>query len=301
MGYRNLYITNPARLSVTSGQLIVSDEDREIRIPIEDLDAVVLENMQSTVSVALLTWLASNKVAVFICDEKHLPAAVFLPYSQHSRQLRAEKLQLNAKKSIKKRLWQEIIKRKVKNQAIVLQHFGEEDTATTLESLASKVSSGDKENIEAQAAQKYFSALFGSEFSRREEDFINSALNYGYAIIRGAITRSIASHGLIASLGIHHKNELNGYNLADDFIEPFRPIVDLYVLYHFDETNSELTIEHKAELLNLLNLDVSIDGKLFSMSSAIELQVESFIKSLEQEQSKIILPKITKPNSHRYG
>lgn len=306
MGYRNLFVENAARLSVKNGQLVVCGEDeendsKEVIIPVEDLDAVLIENTRSTITIAAISLLGSNKVAVYICDEKHIPSAVLLPYSQHSRQLRVEKLQLSCKKPLRKQIWKDIVKRKIKNQSIVLSAVGEEETSIIIDRLSEKVSSGDKDNIEAAVARKYFSALFGTEFARREEDNINSALNYGYAILRGAIARSIASHGLIASIGVHHKSELNAFNLADDLIEPFRPIVDLYVFNHFDESESELSVERKAELLNLLNVDVVVDGKLHSITNAIELEVDSLVRSFEREQAMVILPKITQPNPHRYG
>ena len=169
-----------------------------------------------------------------------------------------------------------------------------------LEKISNKVNSGDTSNREAIAAKGYFSSLFGNTFNRNYENVYNAALNYGYSIIRGAIARTVVSYGYLPSFGIHHKSELNNYNLVDDFIEPFRPIVDLWVR---NNINSE-TIFNKnirAELLNLLNVDVKIQGKLQSVNNAINVMISSYTTAINQnDYKKLELPELLPIQIHSY-
>lgn len=169
-----------------------------------------------------------------------------------------------------------------------------------LTNLSSRVNSGDTENKEAIAAKAYLTSLFGNNFSRDYDDIYNSALNYGYSIIRGAIARSIVSYGYMPALGIHHKSELNNYNLADDFIEPFRPIVDLWVK---NNINNEYVFDKyvRANLVNLLNVDVKIQGKLQSIDNAINIMIASFTTAINQnDYKKLELPEIAPLQVHCY-
>lgn len=217
---------------------------------------------------------------------------VFIPFACHSRELKTIKNQLGCTESFNKRCWQKIIKRKIQNQATVLNLCNRELIADHLENLASKVNSGDTENREAIAAKAYFTSLFGSGFCREYDNVYNAALNYGYSIIRGAIARTIVSYGYLPSIGIHHKSELNNYNLVDDFIEPFRPIVDLWV-----KTNiigdAEFDKNIRAELVNLLNVDVRIQGKLHSVNNAINVMIASYTTAINQnDYKKLELPEL---------
>ena len=172
--------------------------------------------------------------------------------------------------------------------------------AEYLTNLAKNVKSGDTDNKEAIAAKGYFSMLFGGHFSREEENIYNSALNYGYAILRGAIARSIVSYGYLPCIGIHHKSELNNYNLADDFIEPFRPVVDLWVKENL-KNNTEFDKYIRAELINLLNADVLIQGKLHSVSNAINVMIASYTTAINQNNyMKLELPEILPIKIHSY-
>lgn len=169
-----------------------------------------------------------------------------------------------------------------------------------LENLAKNVNSGDTKNKEAIAAKGYFSSLFGKNFNRNFEDINNTCLNYGYSIIRGAIARSIVSYGYLPAIGIHHKSELNNYNLVDDFIEPFRPIVDLWVKTNINE-NTEFDKYVRAELVNLLNVDVFIQGKLQSVNNAINIMIASYTTAINQsDYKKLELPEILPIKIHSY-
>ena len=294
MAWRIIGINNPARLSLSNNQLLI-EQDEVISLPIEDIDSLVLDSYGITATANLLTALATGGTTVVICDDKHLPASILLPYSQHSRQAKISRLQIAASQPLRKQLWQTIIVQKITNQADVLQHF--QLNHTPLRDLASKVYSGDKTNRESQAARHYFSELL-EDSTRRKPMWHNAALNYGYALLRSSIARHIAARGLIASQGIFHRSELNSFNLADDIIEPYRPIVDEYVLshvapFHPNKPDEGLSTRDKQLILDIFNNSAIIGDKKYSLKHAIERTVESFVQAIEaSEADKLALPKL---------
>ncbi|NCC20295.1 type II CRISPR-associated endonuclease Cas1 [Candidatus Saccharibacteria bacterium] len=292
MAWRIIGINNPARLSLKNNQLLI-EQDETVSLPIEDIDSLVLDSYGITTTANLLTALATSGTTVVICDDKHLPASILLPYSQHSRQAKVSRLQLAASQPLRKQLWQTIIVQKITNQADVLQYFQLNDTP--LRELTSKVYSGDSTNRESQAARHYFSELL-DDSTRRKPMWHNAALNYGYALVRSSIARHIAARGLIASQGIFHRSELNSFNLADDIIEPYRPIVDEYILshvalFHVGEPDASLSAKDKQRILDILNYSAIIDNKKHSLKHAIERTVESFVQAIEAgDADKLVLP-----------
>lgn len=298
MAFRNVIIENPAKLTVRHNQLVVCT-DREHGLPIEDLSAVLLESNHSTITTAALSRLGQSGCAVFVCDEKHLPCAVLLPFAQHSRSLVSASNQLGASLPLKKRLWEQIIKSKIRNQSQCLHFCGLESDADHLLSLLPRVRSGDPENVEATAAQHYFPSLFWGGFIRTEENASNAALNYGYAILRGCMARFLAVYGFLPSFGIHHHSALNSFNLADDFMEPFRPVVDLIVA-RMELQDKGLAPKTKRELFNCLNLDVLSGGQHHSVSYAMERLVKSYGRSLEEGSPELCLPELLEGAPHRY-
>lgn len=298
MAFRNIIIENAAHVSLKNSQLVIRT-DAEHSVPIEDISALLIENKYSTVTTAALSRLGQCGCAVFVCDDKHMPCAVLEPFAQHSRELRVIKNQLSATEPMKKRLWQSLVVAKIRNQAICLELNGKNEVADSLLGMSERVKSGDTENVEATAAQKYFPALFEYGFTRDFDNGINAALNYGYAILRGCIARSLAAYGFLPALGIHHRSELNAFNLADDLIEPFRPVVDLLVSSAFD-SEDELTPDRKRLLFNCLNLDIISGNQHHSVAYAIERLVRSLSASLESGKADLCLPELIELKQHRY-
>lgn len=294
MAWQVIGISNPARLKTKDNQLVVA-QDNEVSIPVEDIDALILDSYGITCTAKLMTELATKGTTVVICDEKHLPASVLLPYSQHSRQAKVSKQQLTMSQPLKKQLWQQIIVQKIANQAAVLRRFNLNDTM--LQKYISSVKSGDSSNRESLAARAYFSQLL-DDATRRKPMWHNSALNYGYAMVRSHVARHIAARGLIASEGIFHRSELNSFNLADDIIEPYRPIVDLFVLSvvaptHIGDPDAALTKQDREHLVDILNYYVIIGNKKFTLKHAVERSVESFVDSIHaKEAGRLLLPSI---------
>ena len=299
MAFRNIVIENPARISVRNRQLVIHT-DMEYAVAIEDISALLLESRQSTITTAALSRLGQCGCAVFVCDEKHMPCAVLTAWQQHSRELTVLRGQMEASEPLKKRLWQSIVKAKLSNQAACLRFTGKTDQAKHLQSMANRVHSGDPENVEAAGAQYYFPILFGKDFTRGlDENGYNAGLNYGYAILRGCIARFLAVYGFLPVFGLHHHSTFNAFNLADDLIEPFRPVIDLLVFQNLTEED-ELTPPHKRLLFNCLNLDILSGGQHHSVSYAIDRMVQSLIQSLGEGAPKLKLPELLETEQHRY-
>lgn len=294
MAWRVVAIENPARLSLRDNQLVIAQE-MEVTLPIEDIDALVIDSHGVTLTTRVVTALATGGVTTVVCDDKHLPASVLLPYSQHSRQAKVTRQQLSMSLPLKKQLWQRIIIRKITNQADVLQAFRIDDMP--LHIYASQVKSGDTTNRESLAARIYFAQLL-DDTTRRKPIWHNAALNYGYAIVRSHLARHITARGLVASQGIFHHNELNSFNLADDLIEPYRPIVDQYVLehiapFHIGDQDACLTKHDRHLLIDILNCCAIINNKKFTLKHALERTVESFVECIDaKEAGKLLLPSI---------
>lgn len=298
MAFRNIIVESPAAISLRREQLIVRT-DSEHSVPIEDISALLLESRQTTITTAALSRLGQCGCAVFICDEKHLPCAVLTPYQQHSRGLPVVRMQIAMTEPAKKRLWQSIVKAKIENQAICLQLTEHTAEADTLRAMIDRVRSGDSENVEATAAQLYFPALFGQSFTRGEENGVNAGLNYGYAVLRGCIARHLAVYGFLPSLGLHHRSTLNAFNLADDLIEPFRPVIDL-LMSRSIAAEDELTPPQKRLLFNCLNLDILSGKQHHSVSYAVERLVQSLGRAMERPETKLTLPTLLESEQHRY-
>ena len=298
MAWRAVVISKPAKLRIQDDQLIVKQEE-EISLPLEDLAALVLESPAITLSTAVLARLATHDILLLACDEKHLPCLAALPFAGHSRLPKMQRLQLDASLPFQKRCWQAIIRQKVSNQAECLRVLGLHGDEL-LRALLPRVTSGDAVNVESRAARGYFRCLFGDDFLRGADDACNAALNYGYAILRGAVARALAAHGLLLAQGIHHRSELNPFNLADDFLEPLRPAVDLVVNTMMDG-EEEFEAAHRMTLVALLGCDVRIEEKIQSILRATEIMAASFTAACREKDPRLlVLPTILPVSLHRY-
>ncbi len=298
MAYRNIFIANEAKLKLKNNQLIVFNAE-EISFPIEDIRSIVIDNQYTCLTSSLMTKLADEGVCLIICDDKHIPSCELLPIGSYCRMNKRINLQFSQSKPKLKRIWQKIVQTKINNQAKCLEINSIEE-AKTLFAISKNVSSGDSTNREGYAARLYFKLLFGKEFTRDSENYINAALNYGYAILRSFIAKTVVAYGLEPSFGIHHKSQLNQFNLADDIIEPYRPIVDNFVYQNYINCEGTFSTAQKAELQLLLNSATVIDDNRHSVANAIELTVQSIISSFENEDIKLKLPDIIDTSYFNY-
>lgn len=300
MAFRNVYLQNDVYLKIKNEQLVVKKTNEEISIPLEDLNSICIESLQTVITTYTLKKFIEHDIIVYVCDEKHLPTGIIIGTNNYSRQLKNIKMQVEMSKPLMKRIWQDIIKVKVLNQANCLKELNIKEYSK-LEEMIIGITSGDKNNVEAKAASLYFKLLFGSKFNRSLDCIQNAALNYGYAIIRGMIARTLVMYGFEPSIGIFHHSQLNNFNLADDFIECFRPLVDLYILKNLDLTQDNLTPENKKEIYKIINCLVLIDGKKFNIQGAIEYMIKSFSTSINKNKNLIKLPYLIKLEEYRYA
>ena len=298
MPFRNIVITGTVALSAKKNQLLIDKKEEKISFPIEDISALMIESRYVSISSYALSQLSEFGVPVFFCNNEHIPNSVLLSYNSHSRQLKMTKVQFSLPKPLLNRLWQTIVVAKIINQSLCLDFCNVEDSKK-IKLLSQRVQSADKTNVEGVAAATYFKLLFGKNFTRNQDNIFNAALNYGYSIIRGVVARSLVSYGLDPSLGIHHKSELNNFNLADDIIEPYRQIVDLYVALNVSE-DDKMTPELKHELFGLLSVNVLIGEENFSVSYAIEKTVQSLSSCFVNNREDILLPTLCELKLHQY-
>jgi CRISPR-associated protein Cas1 len=301
---RTLFFGNPAYLRFKDEQLVVSlpeasmlpEKDRTITIPIEDIGFVVIENQQITLTHQLISALLENNVALITCDSRHMPAGLLLPLEGNTTQSERFKSQIDASEPLRKQLWQQTIRQKILNQAAVLRQEGRK--ANNMKYWADQVKSGDTENHEGRAAAYYWGELFDSslDFRRDPDGFApNNLLNYGYAILRATVARSLVASGMLPTFGIHHHNRYNAYCLADDMMEPYRPYVDQLVLEIMDgnEIPDELTKVHKAKLLQIPVLDVTINNRRSPLMLATQQTAASLAKCFAGELRKIEFPEMS--------
>jgi len=306
---RTLYFVNPTYLSLKNDQLVIRlpevekssvpesfKDDATRTIPVEDIGIVVLDHKQITLTHGVMEALLENNCALITCDSRHLPVGLMLPLSGNTTQTERFREQIEASLPLKKQLWQQTVKAKIENQAVVLSAARGEVVKNMLV-WANDVKSGDPDNYEARAAAYYWKSLFpmiGGFTREREGDEPNNLLNYGYAILRAVIARSLVASGLLPTLGIHHHNRYNAYCLADDIMEPYRPFVDRVVIEILDSGTScaELTKEIKSKLLGIPVLDVQINGQRSPLMIAAGLTASSLYKCFTGEQRKIAYPEV---------
>jgi len=292
---RIIEFSNPgSSLTITRGLLCVKLSTGEgggdsHKIPVDDIGAIVFSNSHFTISGSVLSRLAKKGVISCICDERYQPSAYLLPVSVHHESGARVEMQANLDGRIKAALWKEVVKAKILNQAKALRCIGVD--SKRMARLSQMVEPGDPKNIEAQAARLYWKLLFGNNFKR---DFnakdMNQFLNYGYAILRTCVTRSIIVHGLSPGLGLHHSNSRNPFKLADDLIEPFRPFIDVAVYELADGVSDDLSSEAKACLVNVMYKDFDFKGKQTNLWNGIARLLDSFVSVLSDNARKLEFP-----------
>ena len=279
------------RLTLDRGFLSISGPDGLLgQIPLDDVEAVIASSPAITYSNQALAALAARGAPVVICGTNFTPAAFLLPVNGHHAQGERVEAQAAATKPSKKRLWSEIVRAKLRAQAAALEREGL--NPLVVRTLVSRVRSGDPDNIEAQAAQRYLPALFGKGFTRdRDAQGINSFLNYGYTVLRAAAARAVVAAGLHPSLGLHHKSKGDALRLADDLMEPFRPAVDLIALKITKEGQTALEPVNKRQLASVLHSDYQTDEGVTTLSNALTRLAQSLAQIYLGERRRLLLPR----------
>lgn len=294
---RTLCFSSIGKLSLRYEQLVwTSAEGEERTVPIEDIGFIILESEKIQITSALLQFLVEKNVAVVVCDASHTPSAQLIPYAAHTTTAEHMEAQLAASEAVCGRLWRQVCRQKILNQAKLMERLKKGDVARMRE-LAESVKNGDPANCEGQAARIYFQALGPEGFTRdREGVWPNAPLNYGYAILRAAVARAIVGSGLACFCGIHHHNRYNAFALADDIMEPYRPFVDQYIfsgVRPFDFPIDEITKQMRARLLQMLACDVRLDGYKRPLMVALSYTTASFVRAFKKEASELVLPEMS--------
>lgn len=288
MNFRVVYINNPCSLNFKNNSLVVKNEQGETSIPLIDISTILIDNLQVHLSAYLLSKISESKVVCIIVDERHLPCGVLLPFNGKIRMMEAYKYQMNLQDEYIGKLWIKIIKNKIINQAKVLEYANQLSFIKVI-NYTQELQLHDATNIEGSVALLYWKLLFSNSldyYTRNLDNIRNSALNYGYAILRSIIANSLTCKGFILHQGIHHKNQQNQFNLADDIIEPFRPFIDIEVYNMFEiEGCSEqvLTKEIKKRLISIVDCIVLINNEKFTLLNAIDKYTDSLFNSFKNQ------------------
>lgn len=280
MSWRTVVVRGPAKLDLKLGQMIVRQE-KTTRVNLNEMAVLLIENTAVSLTACLLSELTARKIKVIFCDEKRNPQAELVPYYGSHDASAKVRAQITWPPFLREQIWTEIVREKIKNQALVLQQR-QLPQAALLQEYLGQLMPGDATNREGHAAKVYFNALFGAEFTRSRDIPVNAALNYGYSILLSAFNREIAAAGYLTQLGLFHDNMFNPFNLASDLMEPFRPLVDRAVLQMAPE---KLETEEKTKLVNLLNSEVTIAGKRQYLPGAIRIYCKSIFDVLNSEES----------------
>lgn len=289
MGWRTIYIEESNNISLYLDNIKILVENGQILVPLKDIDTLLIDNYKATISCQLISKCSQNNINLIICDINHIPFSQTLPIYGNCLSSKLLKNQLNWSEEIKGLLRQKIVKHKIINQKYILGVNQRNKKAIKLiEDLLETVEIYDKTNREGLVAKIYFRTLFGKEFIRFREDSINAALNYGYTILRSMISRSIVAKGLNPMLGVFHKGESNNFNLSDDIIEVFRPLIDHFVFNHIKE-DTIFNREIRLDILKFLSFKILINEKKQTISNAIDIFIDSIINFCENSKP-IIFP-----------
>lgn len=280
---------SPCKLFVKNASLHLEGEKGHLSVPLEDIWVVVVETHQAAITTAALAALSDAGIGLVTCGKDHMPNGLHLPIGAHSRHAAIVEDQLMIAKPLKKQLWRRIVKAKIINQATCLDLLGLPGSDKLLK-YASEVCSGDTTGREAVAASAYFKSYL-PDGTRRDSSY-TAALDYGYAILRAGIARTAVAGGWLVSRGIHHDNDLNAFNLVDDLIEPFRPVVDLAVAGL--PNDAVLDTENKLRLAAVFEGRVWVEGDAYMVQTAIERQLDTLKSAVKRRDASLLeLPSLT--------
>ena len=283
MSWRTIVISKRAKLDLQLGYMVVRSEE-VTKIVLSEISTILIESTAVSLTTGLLAELSKRKIKVIFCDEKRNPSSELVSYyGSHDTSNKIRK-QIAWKQNTKEAVWTEIVTEKIRKQKEILEILGKEESEL-LSSYIKEITWNDGTNREGHAAKVYFNALFGLDFTRTEDNYINAGLNYGYSIILSAFTREIVANGYITQLGLFHDNMFNQFNLASDLMEPFRVLIDQKILQM-----KLIDFEHneKMQLVDVLNQEVLIDGKKQYVNNAIKIYCKSVFDALNDDDSSLM-------------
>jgi CRISP-associated protein Cas1 len=304
MAARSLFITKPAHLAIQHGNIKIVTGDRTLHMELAQVCMIVLENPQIQLTMPFLQQCLEFGVGIIVCDDRHLPVGHFLPQTTVTRNFGRYALQDSMTVPFMKRAWAKLVSQKIKHQADVCRWLGYTEAYSKLQGFAKQVTSGDTENREGVAAAYYFRVIFGVHFTRDTPCWVNSCLNYGYTIFRSSMAKHVACAGLTPHKSLKHCNQYNAWNLVDDLMEIYRPLVDYYAVCNQGGStgdrlyadaanqadnqtnksdNTHLESMHRQNLIHLLSAEMTMQGQSVTSLYSMELLLDSFIRSMESK------------------
>ena len=292
MSWRTVLVEDGESLRLKLDSIIIEKNQKVFTIPLADISVIVVDGQQTTISARLLTQLSKYNISLVTCDESHHPIGVFNSFNTHSRASKLIYRQINLDNELKQKIWQQLVKFKLRNQlAVLMECESSELSIDRLNQYIQDVEPYDQTNREGHAAKVYFNELFGKKFTRQDDNMINVCLNYGYSIIRAHLARLVVGYGLSPLLGIFHRSEYNQFNLVDDLMEPFRPFVDYYV-YKNLMNERYFKSEHRQALISLMTKRCYYKSGQYTLQVVLEKYVIDFVAVLESGN----LEKLIEPN-----
>lgn len=283
MGFRTVIVNSRAKLEFRLNFMIVRGEN-EKRIFIDEINTLIVQSTAVSLTAVLLSELIRSGVKVIFCDEKFNPCSELVPYYGAHNTSKRYKIQMQWRDETKDEIWRLIIAQKITNQKNYLQKRGFIAEAELIGSYIPDILPGDTTNREGHSAKVYFNCLMPCGVSRRDGGFLNGCLNYGYAVLLSCFNREIVASGYLTQFGIWHDNEFNQFNLSSDLMEPFRTIVD-EVAFSLPEGDKEF----KRKMADILNFQISIDGKTTTLDLAVRTYVRSVLNALEASDPSLII------------
>ncbi len=306
MAWRGLHLSKAAYLRIDHRNLVIDFRGEEkgcARLPLEDIAYLILDSQEVSITGAALAAMSEHEIMVLGVNDRHLPAWTSFPWGLHHRQGEVTALQLNCSTPVKKRIWQHIVKEKIRSQAWALHSCGAKG-ADTVRCWANAVKSGDTNNVEARAAILYWEEIFAPRlFRRHDDDLPNALLNYGYSLIRAGLARHLCAAGFIPVLGVHHCSMSNAFNLADDLIEPYRPLVDYFVLRILGDRHSseKLNLDDRRALTQILEATVLLGEEEMTLFASIKLVVQSLKHAIKSRDPEMLIFPDLKPCKETSG
>lgn len=283
MAFRTLIISTHCKLEYSLEYLVYRGVDATKRIFLNEISTILIESTQVSITTSLINELVKRKIKVIFCDEKHDPIGEITPYNNSHNSSERILTQIERDKDTKDIIWKEIIKEKIKTESLMLRKYGALDASSQLENYLLNVENGDITNREGHAAKVYFNNIFYDGFSRKENCDLNASLNYGYTLILSQFNRIVTAAGYLTQIGIHHKGQFNPFNFSCDLMEPFRYIVDQYAIKIYKEK-----LDFKKELVNMLSINLIINGREVSFSNALTIYFNSVIEAINKQNPKLI-------------
>ena len=291
MGFRTVFVKNGESLRVKLDNLEVVKGRDSFVIPLSDIESVILEGEQTSISSRIMAKFAQNHIELIICDSKYLPAGIFLGLGQYHRSAKRAIWQSNWTADDRQVAWTSIVLQKMNNQIAYSELVNiDGERVEMMKELRNNLQIGDETNREGHVAKVYFNSHYGLGFTREDDSLPNACMDYGYAIIRAQIARCVVAQGLLPMLGVFHRNEYNSFNLVDDLMEPFRPLMDYYIHQKIlSKEDKYLTYESRIQLIDFLNQKIKINNKKIYMNQCMTDYIGSFIKAMEKNDMAHLL------------